>query len=79
MITTENLISFSEFPESSGLRKQTVFKVLRRLGIETIKSRGGGQNRGQTIAYITDHDTAFGAGGARFDQDFRRSKKREAY
>ena len=45
-----------EFPESNSLRKQTVFKVLRRLGIETIKSRGGSQNRGQTIAYITDHD-----------------------
>ena len=56
MVMTENLISVGEFAESNGLRKQTVFKVLKRLGIETIKSRGGSLNRGQTIAYITDHD-----------------------
>ena len=45
---TDNLISVKEFAESNGLLRQTVFKVLKRLGIEPTKSRGGSQNRGQT-------------------------------
>ena len=53
---TENLISVKEFAENNGLHRQTVFKVLKRLGIEATKSRGGNENRGQTIAYITEHD-----------------------
>jgi hypothetical protein len=53
---TDNLISVKEFAESNGLLRQTVFKVLKRLGIEPSKSRGGSQNRGQTISYITEHD-----------------------
>jgi hypothetical protein len=44
---TENMISVKEFAEANGLRRQTVFKVLKRLGIEPSKSRGGSQNRGQ--------------------------------
>ena len=56
VVMTENLISVKEFAESNGLLKPTVFKVLKRLDIETIKSRGGSQNHGQTIAYITEHD-----------------------
>jgi hypothetical protein len=54
---TENLISVKEFAEANGLYKQTVFKILKRIGIEPSKSRGGSQNRGQTISYITKHDT----------------------
>ena len=53
---TENLISVKEFAEANGLLRQTVFKVLKRLDVEPSKSRGGSQNRGQTIAYITEHD-----------------------
>ncbi len=53
---TENLISVKQFAEANGLLRPTVFKVLKRLGIEPSKSRGGSQNRGQTISYITMHD-----------------------
>ena len=53
---TENLISVKEFTEANGLLRQTVFKTIKRLGIEPSKSRGGSQNRGQTISYITQHD-----------------------
>jgi len=53
---TENLISVKEFAEGNGLLRQTVFKVLKRLGIEPSKSRGGSQNRRQTISYITEHE-----------------------
>lgn len=53
---TDNVICVKEFAESNGLLRQTVFKVLKRLGIEPTKSRGGSENRGQTISYITEHD-----------------------
>ena len=47
------LISVKEFAEANGLLRQTVFKVIKRLGIEPEKTRGGRQNRGQTISYIS--------------------------
>jgi hypothetical protein len=53
---TEYIISVKEFAEANGLRRQTALKVLKRLGIEPSKSRGGSQNRGQTISYITEHE-----------------------
>jgi len=53
---TDNVISVKEFAEINGLLRQTVFKILKRLGIEPTKSRGGSENRGQTISYITEHD-----------------------
>jgi len=53
---TEHLISVKDFAEQNGLIRQTVFKVLKRLEIDPSKSRGGNQNRGQTIAYITEDD-----------------------
>lgn len=52
----KNLISVKEFAEANGLHRQTVFKVLKRLGIEQSKSRGSSENRGQTISYITEQD-----------------------
>lgn len=52
---TDNLISVKEFAQANGLLRQTVFRVLKRLGIEPSKSRGGSHNRGQTISYITEH------------------------
>jgi len=52
----EHLISVKDFAESNKLLKQTVFKVLKRLEIEPTKSRGGDNNRGQNISYITDDD-----------------------
>lgn len=53
---TDSLISVKDFAEQNGLLKQTVFKVIKRLGIEPEKSRGGSQNRGQTISYITERE-----------------------
>jgi len=53
---TEHLISVKDFAEHNGLHRQTVFKVLKRLEIDPAKSRGGKQNRGQTISYITEED-----------------------
>jgi hypothetical protein len=38
-----------------GKRKQAVFKVLKRLGIETAKLRSS-DHRGQLIAYISSED-----------------------
>lgn len=48
---TKDLISVKEFAEANGLFRQTVFKVIKRLGIEPEKTRGGRQHRGQTISY----------------------------
>lgn len=56
METPINLISVKEFAETNGLRRQTVFKVIKRLGIEPEKSRGNTQNRGQVISYIAERD-----------------------
>jgi hypothetical protein len=53
---TEHPVSVRDFAETHGLRRQTVFKVLKRLGIDTSKSRGDIQNRGQVIAYITNEE-----------------------
>lgn len=44
-------ISVIDLATHHGIRKQTIFKVLRRLGIEPTKRRGA-NNRGQIIAYI---------------------------
>lgn len=56
IVMTEHLISVKDFAEQNGLIRQTVFKVFKRLKIEPTKSRGGNQNRGQTISYITQDD-----------------------
>jgi hypothetical protein len=45
-------ISVIDLATQHGIRKQTIFKVLKRLGIEPTKRRGT-NNRGQIIAYIT--------------------------
>lgn len=52
----DGLISVKDLAEKNGLLKQTVFKVIKRLGIEPEKSRGGSHNRGQTISYITERE-----------------------
>lgn len=54
---TENLISVIDLASQYGMRKQTVFKMLKRLGIETRKRAGDTKtNRGQAVAYITNED-----------------------
>ncbi len=53
----ESSISVIDLAAQHGMRKQTVFKVLARLGIETVKRPGNSKtNRGQVIAYISSDD-----------------------
>jgi len=60
---TENLISVIDLASQHGIRKQTIFKILKRLGIETKKRAGDTKtNRGQAIAYITNEDAQSLAG-----------------
>ena len=51
----ENYISVIDVAKAVGKAKQTVFKVLKRLGIESQKMRGP-DSRGQLIAYITQEE-----------------------
>lgn len=48
-------ISVIDLAAHHGIRKQTIFKVLKRLGIERTKRRGA-NNRGQIIAYINQDE-----------------------
>jgi len=49
---SEDLISVIDVANQMGKHKAYIFKVLKRLGIESTKLRSTA-NRGQTIAYIT--------------------------
>ena len=51
----DNLISVIEAATKLGMRKQTLFKVIKRLGINTSKQRNS-SHRGQAIAYIAKAD-----------------------
>jgi len=51
-MTEENYISVIDVAKEVGKAKQTVFKILKRLGVETQKMRGP-DSRGQLISYIT--------------------------
>ena len=51
----EDLISVIDLAAKCGKRKTTIFKVLRRLGIEATKMRSAA-NAGQVISYITDEE-----------------------
>jgi hypothetical protein len=51
----DDLISVIDVSNHHGKRKQTVFKVLKRLGIEPKKIRSS-TSRGQFIAYITQDE-----------------------
>ncbi len=55
VIVSDELISVIDLADQYGKRKQTIFKVLRRLGIETKKLRSA-NNRGQVVAYITNDE-----------------------
>lgn len=62
----ESAISVIDVAAQHGMRKQTVFKVLARLGIKTVKRPGDNKtNRGQAIAYITGEDAQRFAGEIR--------------
>jgi hypothetical protein len=51
---SEELISVIDVANHHGKRKQTIFKILRRLGIEARKLRSG--NHGQFLSYITQDE-----------------------
>ena len=50
-----SLISVIDLAAQNGFFKQTVFKVIKRLGIEPTK-RLGANSRGQVVAYITQEE-----------------------
>jgi hypothetical protein len=52
---SQDLISVIDAARQIGKRKQAVFKVLKRLGIETQKLRGS-DARGQAVSYITQEE-----------------------
>ena len=51
----DDLISVLDVAAQHGKRKQTVFKILKRLGIETTKQRSSA-GRNQLVAYITKEE-----------------------
>jgi hypothetical protein len=56
-LMTESFISVIELTAQHGMKKQNTFKVLKRLGIETVKRPGDSKtNRGQAISYISADD-----------------------
>jgi len=52
----DDLVSVIDLANQYGKRKQSLFKVLRRLGIEP-KKLPGTNNRGQAISYITSDES----------------------
>ena len=51
----DTLISVIDLAAQHGLLKQTIFKVLKRLGIEPTKQPGA-NSRGQVVSYITQEE-----------------------
>ena len=48
-------ISVSDAAEELGMRKQTAFKILKRLGVTPTKAKSE-QHRGQTVSFITQRE-----------------------
>ncbi|MGE3312891.1 MAG: hypothetical protein AB7O66_23220 [Limisphaerales bacterium] len=72
---SDDPISVIDLAAQHGIRKQSVFKALNRLGIEPTKGRGG-NSRGQIVAYITAEEARIvvdtlrsGASSSEFDAD----------
>src|SRR5439155_3038181 len=51
----DDSISVIDLAAHHGIRKQAIFKVLKRLGIEPTKRRGA-SSRGQIVAYIRQEE-----------------------
>ena len=51
----DELISVADLASQLGKRKQSLFKIVRRLGIETKRSANS-SSRGQLVAYVTNRD-----------------------
>jgi len=49
------MISIIDLADELGVRKQTIFKVAKRLGIETQKLRTD-ESRGQLVAHVSEKD-----------------------
>lgn len=71
----DDLISVFDVASQHGKIKPTIFKILKRLGIETIKRRNS-SSRNQLVAYITQDDfrrvseeLSLSAGRREADQD----------
>jgi len=54
-IMIEHLISVIDAANKLGIRKQQLFKVIKRLGISTTKHKSS-DHRGQPISYISNND-----------------------
>ena len=54
-VVDEGLISVIDLAAQLERRKQTLFKVISRLGIDTVKQPNG-NSRGATLAYVTHAD-----------------------
>jgi len=52
------IISVIDVAKNLNQSKAHVFRILGRLGIETVKEKSNGLSRGQAIAYITNDDYA---------------------
>jgi hypothetical protein len=55
LVMTDEPVSVVDLANQVGKRKQTIFKVLARLNIQTTKQRST-SSRGQLIAYITSQE-----------------------
>jgi len=53
---SEDSVSVTDLAVQLGKRKQTLFKVIRRLRIEPIKRRSAGR-RGQLVSYVTAQES----------------------
>ncbi len=51
-------ITVSDAADAVGIQKQALFKVLKRMGLQTIK-RKSDQHRGQTVSYLSHADFEF--------------------
>ncbi|MDO9046239.1 MAG: hypothetical protein Q7U66_00710 [Methylobacter sp.] len=51
-------ISVIDVAKNFGKRSQSIFKIIGKLGIETVKEKSNGLSRGQAIAYIINDDYA---------------------
>lgn len=56
-MTTQNLISIIEIAANHGRHRQTIHKIVKRLGIDTIKVKVSNEGaRGQKLSHITIED-----------------------
>ncbi len=53
-----DLISVADASTKIGIKKQTLFKVIKRFGLSAIKQKSS-DHRGQSISYITQQDFDF--------------------